>query len=96
MDNKRTLMNYLADWCAAHAPDLLSVADELPTAGGEASRHPLAAWAATFKSTQGKVKLVRQELDAAAAQAAPLPGAHLPNPPPPPPDDSLPSLAMMP
>lgn len=54
VDNKITLMNYLADWCFAHQPELLAVGDELSSAG-DAMRQPLTAWLASFKQLQAKV-----------------------------------------
>ena len=56
VDGKRTLMNYLADWCRAHEPALLEVAGELPTAATTASRYPLTAWSSAFKGVQTKVE----------------------------------------
>jgi hypothetical protein len=51
-----------------HDKPLLDLADDLPVcASGEAGRHSLAVFAATFKACQTKVSLVGDELAAARA-----------------------------
>jgi len=64
VDNKRNLMNYLAEWCAKHEPSLLTVSDDLEVAGTVAMRHPLTAWSANFKTMQGKIKMVKLQIEA--------------------------------
>ena len=67
VDNKRTLMNFLAEYCAVKEPTLLDVAVELKVAGSTARRHPLKAVATTLRGVQEKVGLVAAQVDLAKA-----------------------------
>lgn len=67
VDNKSTLMNYLASWCSRNEPELLAVDDDLNTVA-IARRHPLTGWQADFKALTKSVELIDEQLKLATTE----------------------------
>jgi len=61
VDNKQTLMHFIADWCQQFEPTLLHVHEELEHVP-MARRHPLQAVSADFKTLEKKVSLLESQI----------------------------------
>ena len=69
LDNQKTLMNWLVQWCEEKDPSLLEFATDFPDID-EAARCPLTAWQDDFRQLEKKITLVQQQIAARRKQMA--------------------------
>ncbi|KAJ1462998.1 formin homology 2 domain-containing protein [Pelagophyceae sp. CCMP2097] len=61
LDNRRTLLHWLAAWCEAHDAELLDCASDFGEADG-AARCSLAQWALDFRAVRQSIDLVQRHV----------------------------------